>query len=149
MLSCLIYFTQLNVFLCCFPPCCANFFLSLREHVICWSASFRDKILLQTIGMICTHFVNRKNIRCYMCFLQTVSMLVLVVVEHSQGARLNFYLPGLISQCFISVRKDVKWNRTDTLHCTPACFHTHSCQIQLQDQHLSAGSLTWQTHMDS
>lgn len=30
----------------------------------------------------------------------------------------------LISQCFISVRKDVKWNHTETARCTPTCFHT-------------------------
>ena len=33
--------------------------------------------------------------------------------------RLVKLLPAwLISQCFISVRKDVKWNPTETVHCT-------------------------------
>lgn len=30
----------------------------------------------------------------------------------------------LISQCFISVRKHVKWNRTDSVHCINVLSHT-------------------------
>lgn len=110
--------TKKHNFLILFTPKLIWFFpYSLNVHCICFSLA----------AMVWTHFEVTKERRC---FQQTTSEEVWSVVPCTK--KLVKLLPaGLISLCFINVRKDAKWNHTETAHCTPACFHTRGWLLQV------------------